>query len=206
MSVSHSSLLSAALLFGLLFAPVNTAFAQDRPNNVPPAVRQAERDAERTARRFRIGVEGGVGLDPELVMVGAHGAFGPLLRRGVEFRPGVELGMGEITTLLSINLDAFYVFPRVANQRWAPYAGVGPAFGLSHRGFSTEEIDKINSTTTSGTKTSTADQNRFNFSDTDFNGGVNFIAGARTARGVFFELRATAWGVSNIRLMGGFNF
>lgn len=47
---------------------------------------------------------------------------------------------------------------------------------------------------------------RFNFSDTDSDGGVNFIAGARTARGVFFELRATAWGVSNIRLMGGFNF
>ena len=42
---------------------------------------------------------------------------------------------------------------------------------------------------------------RFDFSDTDFTAGFNFIAGARRANGMFFELRATAYGVSNIRLL-----
>jgi hypothetical protein len=71
-----------------------------------------------------------------------------------------------------------------------PYVGAGPNFGLSHRGFETDDDDT----------------GRFDFGDTDFNGGLNFIAGARSQRGVFFELKATAYGVSNIRLMAGFNF
>lgn len=194
---------------------------QDRPGNVPAGVRQATQDAERTARRFRIGFEGGVGLDPELIMLGGHAAFGPLFKDNIEFRPGVELGFGEITTLLSINLDVFYVFPGVSRTAtWTPYVGAGPAFGLSHRGFVAEgsdanHVDVSGTTTTTtgtttGTTTTTAstteDINRFNFSDTDFNGGVNFIAGARTRRGRFLELRATAWGVSNIRIIAGFNF
>jgi len=35
---------------------------------------------------------------------------------------------------------------------------------------------------------------------------MNFIVGMRKTRGAFFEMRATAWGVSNIRLLAGFNF
>jgi hypothetical protein len=50
------------------------------------------------------------------------------------------------------------------------------------------------------------DRNRFDFSDTDFEGGVNFIAGARNRNGVFVEMKATAYGVSNVRLVVGFNF
>jgi hypothetical protein len=50
------------------------------------------------------------------------------------------------------------------------------------------------------------DRNRFDFSDTDFHGGMNFIAGARNQSGVFFEMKATAYGVSNIRFLAGFNF
>ena len=38
------------------------------------------------------------------------------------------------------------------------------------------------------------DRNRFDFGDTDFNSGFNFIAGARSQGGVFFEMRATAGG------------
>lgn len=50
------------------------------------------------------------------------------------------------------------------------------------------------------------DRNRFDFSDTDTEGGMNFIAGARNQKGLFFELKATAWGVTNIRLLAGFTF
>ena len=63
-------------------------------SNVPAEVQQAEDTIERAVRRFRIGVDAGVGLDPELIMFGVHGAFGPIFRRNIEFRPGVELGVG----------------------------------------------------------------------------------------------------------------
>ncbi|HEU5255463.1 MAG TPA: hypothetical protein VFU28_05715 [Vicinamibacterales bacterium] len=32
------------------------------------------------------------------------------------------------------------------------------------------------------------------------------VAGARRANGLFFELRGTAYGVSNVKLIAGYNF
>ena len=169
------------------------ALASDRQSNVPPAARQAEDAVERTVNRFRIGVEAGVGLDPELIMFGAHGAFAPVFHRNVEFRPGVELGVGELTTLFGVNLDVLYTLPGTnRGARWTPYVGGGPNFALSHRGFESE-IDED-------------DRSRFDFSDTDFEPGFNFIAGARARNGMFLELKATAYGVSNVRVMVGYNF
>ena len=164
-------------------------------SNVPAEVQQAEDTIERAVRRFRIGVDAGVGLDPELIMFGVHGAFGPIFRRNIEFRPGVELGVGELTTTLGINLDVLYALPGATTRgAWTPYLGVGPNFALSHRSFETEGDDEDD------------DRNRFDFSDTDFEGGVNFIVGARARNGMFLEMKATAYGVSNIRLLAGFNF
>jgi hypothetical protein len=160
--------------------------------NVPPAVSQAERDAESAVRRFGIGVDGGVGLDPELIMFGAHGTFGPIFRPAIQFRPGIEFGIGELTTLFGINLDVLYSLTGSTSGTWTPYLGAGPNFALSHRGFDTQGEDD--------------DRNRFDFSDTDFNSGFNFIAGARRANGLYIEMKATAYGVSNIRLLAGFNF
>jgi hypothetical protein len=74
---------------------------------------------------------------------------------------------------------------------------------LSHRGFSTDDADNV---TVSGNGVADDDRGRFDFSDTDFNGGMNFIAGVRKRNGLFLEMKATAWGVSNIRLLAGFNF
>lgn len=160
--------------------------------NVPPAVQQATETTERVVKRFRIGVSGGVALDPELIDFGAHAAFAPVFNRNVEFRPGIEFGVGELTTLFGINLDVLYFLPGSnGGTRWMPYVGAGPNFSLSHQGFETP---------------ADSDQNRFDFSDTDFDGGFNFITGARSQGGVFFEMKATAYGVSNIRLIGGFNF
>ena len=177
------------------------AFAQEQ--NVPPQVQRAEDAVERAVDRFRIGVEGGVSLDPELVIFGAHATFGPLFNEGVEFRPGVEAGIGEVTTFLGINLDVLYLFPGSTTQtRWRPYIGAGPTFGLSHRGFETDDADNVD---TPGVVVD-ENRNRFDFSDTDFNGGMNFIAGARNQRGLFFEIRATAWGVASVRLLAGYDF
>lgn len=166
--------------------------ASDQQPNVPKGAQQAEDAVERIVKRFRIGVEAGVGVDPELIMFGAHGAFAPIFHRNVEFRPGIEFGLGELTTLFGINLDVLYTLQNATRgTAWLPYIGAGPNFSLSHRGFESDNVD---------------DGNRFDFSDTDFEAGFNFIAGARRQNGMFFEMKATAYGVANIKLLAGFNF
>jgi hypothetical protein len=176
------------------------ASAQQNP---PPTAQRAEDQVEGAVRRFRIGVQGGVGLDPEILNVGVHAAVGPIFTPNVEFRPVFEVGVGEITTLLGINLDVLYMFPGAdraeRETRWTPYVGAGPHFGLSHQSFATDDIDNVDTP-------DDEDRSRFDFSDTDFDGGMNFIVGMRKQTGTFFEMKATAWGVSNIRLLVGFNF
>ena len=187
--------------------PTLGAQALGQQSNLPVEAQRAEDAIERNVRRFRLGVQGGIGLDPELIMVGAHTTFGPVFRRGIDFRPGVEVGLGELTTLLAVNLDVIYTFGsagRGPRSEWVPYIGAGPSFGLSHRGFETDGDDSDNVDVDDGDDLD--GRNRFDFSDTDFNGGMNFIAGARRQNGLFLELKATAWGVSNIRMMAGFDF
>jgi hypothetical protein len=181
-------------------APIADAalIAAQQPTNVPPQAQRVEDEVQEAVRRFRVGVIFGAGFDPELIMFGGHAAFGPLFHRGVEFRPGIEVGIGELTTFVGINADVLYLFPGATGQtRWRPYIGAGPTFGLSHRSFETEDVEHVDSSD---------DRNRFDFSDTDFNNGVNFIAGARNRNGLFFELKATAGGVSNVRILAGYNF
>ena len=168
-------------------------------SNVPAQAQQAEQAVERAVKRFRIGVSGGVAFDPELIDLRAHGTFAPIFHPQVEFRPGIEIGLGEITTLAGLNLDVLYTLPGATGQtRWIPYIGGGPNFALSHQGVDLIEDDNL--------VIDEEEHSRFDFGDTDFKAGFNFIAGARNQRGLFFELNATAWGVSNVRLIAGFNF
>ena len=175
-----------------------------RPSNVPAAAQQVEGDIAEGVRRFGVGVEAGIGLDPELVMFGAHGTFAPVFSRRVAFRPGVEFGVGEVTTTFGVNLDVLYFLPGLPrSSAWFPYVGGGPNLGLSHRGFEAEVDTGTETKTATGTVVS---RNRFDFGDTDFEGGMNFITGVRRRNGTFFEMKATAYGVSNVRLLVGFNF
>jgi hypothetical protein len=193
-----------ALALLMLLGLPGTVVAQ--PRQEPPA-QQAANDAERTARRFRAGVEGGVGLDPQILNVGAHATFGPILRPDLQFRPGVDIGGGEITTVFGINLEMLYNVPGISRDaRWMPYVGAGPTFGLSHRGFETDDIEHTGENAVRTTSANDADRNRFDFSDTDFNAGMNFVVGMRRQSGMFFEMKATAWGVSNVKLLIGSTF
>ena len=172
--------------------------------NVPPAAQQTASEAEGAVRRFGGGVQGGLGLDPEIIDFGVHATLGPIFRPTVQLRPGIEVGLGEVTTMFAFNLDVLYTIPGFTSEtRWLPYVGAGPSFGLSHRGFETDNIDNVD---TNGDSIEDDDRSRFDFSDTDFNGGMNFIVGMRRQNGMFFEMKATAWGVSNVRLLSGFNF
>lgn len=53
------------------------AAASPTDEPVPSDVRRIDAQIERQARRFRLGVKAGVGLDPEVLMVGAHSKMGP---------------------------------------------------------------------------------------------------------------------------------
>jgi hypothetical protein len=187
--------------------PASSALAQQ---NVPAGVQGAAAATQSAVKRWGAGIEGGIGLDPELIMFGGHARIGPFFSENLVFRPGIEFGLGEVTTLFGINLDVVYTLPGAdANQRWAPYIGAGPNFALSHRGFSTEEGDKVDTDTDADTDTDTDtsdEPSRFDFGDTDFSGGFNFIVGAHSPGGMFVEMKATAWGVSVVRIIAGFNF
>jgi hypothetical protein len=172
----------------------STEVARNQQSNVPAGAKQVEGAVQRAVKRFRIGAQGGGGIDPVLIMFGAHGAFAPIISEKVEFRPGFEFGFGEVTTLFGINLDVLYVHPKtVRGSRWAPYFGGGANFALSHRGFEADVEEEDGG-------------GRFDFSDSDFEGGFNVIAGLRSQSGAFGEISATAYSVTVIRFLVGFNF
>jgi hypothetical protein len=86
----------------------------------------------------------------------------------VEVRPGIEFGLGEITTLFGVNVDVLYSFTAGTSEaRWTPYIGGGPNFALSH-----EDLDF----------TDDDDGNRFDFSDTDFQQRVQLRRWVRAIR------------------------
>ena len=197
-------LLALAVLVSGSVAQAQQTFALPEPSTPAPAARPNQGQPAGAAivegaRRFRVGLQGGVGLHPELVNVGVHANIGKIVTERLSFRPGLEIGLGEITTLLNINLDGLYDFKKETDStRWIPYAGAGAAFGWSHEGVSATDVDDPDVTDEV--------EDRFDFSNTDHTVGMNFIFGVRRASGLFVEMKATAWGNSNIWLLAGFSF
>ena len=70
------------------------------------------------------GVRGGVSIDPDQFYFGAHYETSALVDR-VYFRPNVEAGLGNDLTLVALNFEFAYKFPR--RNDWQLYAGGGPA-------------------------------------------------------------------------------
>ena len=101
-----------------LFSPVDRKVGAVANQATPPAA-QARGAVEDFVERFRVGVHGGIGLDPELIVFGAHGAFAPIFHPRVEFRPGIDFGIGEVTTTFGVNLDVLYRLPG-SMGRWRP--------------------------------------------------------------------------------------
>jgi hypothetical protein len=69
----------------------------------------------------RVGVRGGVTIDPDQAHVGLHIDAGKFHEK-VRFQPSFEVGFGSDVVTGAINLDAFYLFNPGAVQ---PYAGGG---------------------------------------------------------------------------------
>jgi len=181
----------ASTITTLEAAPSAKGAAQAQP--IPPAVRDLERDIKRQARRWRLGVRAGVGLDPELILFGVHSQLGPIFHRDVFFRPNAEFAFGEVTDLIALNLEAIYRLP-VSSRRgnWSAYLGAGPALTFLHQSFQSQ-----------------AGQGRnIDFGNFDFDAGFNILTGVQFRRGTFFEVKTSLYSrpAPTLRLILGYNF
>ena len=168
--------------------PAPTPAVEDEP--VPASVRQLERSIQRQSRRYRLGVRGASALDPELFMFGAHTQLGPFFNENIFARPNLEIGFGELTTLLAFNFEGVYRLPlNERTARWSMYAGGGPALNFSHRNF-VEETDR----------------GKIDFGDLDLDVGFNFLLGIQQREGMFLELKSSAYSLPTIRFIVGYNF
>jgi hypothetical protein len=159
---------------------------------VPAEVRHLESQIEREARRYQAGVRAGMGLDPELVLIGVQSQIGPFFTRNLYLRPNVEFGFGEVTALFGLNLEAIYRLPVTARQsRWSTYFGLGPGFNFIHQNFERTEGGS-----------------RVDFGDFHSDTGLNILGGVRFRSGTFMELKTSVYSdtAPTLRLMVGYNF
>jgi hypothetical protein len=170
-----------------------TPQAQGQPpvdEPIPPSVRQMERTIQRQTNRWRLGIRGATSLDPELFLFGVHSQLGPFFNENIYARPNVEIGFGELTTLLAFNFEGVYRLPVVSRaSRWNIYAGGGPALNFSHRNF-VEETDR----------------GKIDFGDLDLDVGFNFLIGIQQREGMFLELKSSAYSIPTIRFEVGYSF
>jgi hypothetical protein len=143
--------------------------------------------------RATVGIRVGMGIDPEIITVGAQAQLGPVFQ-SVWFRPTTEFGFGEVTKVYSLNGDFVYYLPYGGQgadlqNRWNTYAGAGPAFTILRRdfgGFPDQPLELDD--------------------DWDSEFGVNFLFGVVQSSGLFIELRASAYNTPAVRFYVGYTF
>jgi hypothetical protein len=126
------------------------------------------------------GVRGGVSIDPDQVYFGAHFETGALID-SVYFRPNVEAGLGSDLTLVGLNFEFAYKFPR--RNRWQLYAGGGPAVNFY-----------------------SFDRGRDDDDDTTSEAGMNFMIGVEHDDGLFFEFKIGALDSPELKFGVGWTF
>ena len=88
-----------------------------------------------------IGPRAGVSVDPEQFYFGAHVETPPLVDR-LRFRPNIEIGLGDDTTIAAFNVEFAYHFRSA--EPWNVYAGAGPALNIIKSGRDTEAEPGLN--------------------------------------------------------------
>lgn len=81
------------------------------------------------AQQIAPGVQGGVSINPDQFYFGGHIETSQLIE-GLRFRPGVDVGIGDGTTIAG-NFEFTYTFP--GSQPWDLYVGGGPAINWYDR-------------------------------------------------------------------------
>jgi hypothetical protein len=121
------------------------------------------------------GIQGGISLDPDQFYFGGHIETSPLVDR-LRFRPSVDIGLGDDTTLVAGNFDFTYTFP--GRSAWNLYVGGGPTINW---------YDSDNG-------------------GSDTEGGFNFIVGAKQSGRLFFELKVGMEGSPDLKFGVGYTF
>lgn len=155
---------------------------------VPVAVQNTEKVIEKNFRLFRLGFQGGFGLDPELADIGMHMQMGPFFSRDVFFRPSFDFGWGQITTMWALNGDVIFRPPfGPRGARWF-YFGGGPGFNFTER--------------------SVGGAGNVNFSDFNYDATLNLLAGMQWRSGLYTEIRTAVFSqqVPVVRFVVGYTF
>jgi hypothetical protein len=97
--------------------------------------------APASAQQLEVGARAGVSVDPDQFYFGAHAQTEPIIDR-LRFRPNVEIGLGDDTTLVGFNVEFAYFFP--TRSPWQLYAGGGPALNLINRNDDTQAEGGLN--------------------------------------------------------------
>lgn len=194
-ATDDSSVRSATEVIVLPPPSSSAGTSQAQPSAVPPEVRGIERDIQRAARRYQLGVRAGVALDPELILIGAHAQIGPFFSPNVFFRPNVEFAYGEVTALFAINPEVIYRLPVNSRYgRWSSYVGIGPGFNFTHQNFERA--------------TGGPGGSRIDFGDFTSDTALNILGGMRYRSGLFTEIKASVYATPSptFRLIVGYNF
>ena len=157
---------------------------------VPVSVRKLENGIEKQSRKYGAGVRLGMGLDPEVFLVGVQARIGPFFDKGFSFRPNIDFGFGEVTKMVVLDLNGVYRLPVNKHGKWGMYVGGGPALTFAHRNF--EEAAK--------------GENDIDFGDFDYTTGFNFLTGVEFRSGFFVEAKATVWAGPHLRVAFGYTF
>jgi hypothetical protein len=161
-----------------------------------PEIGRIQREIQRDARKYRLGVRAGVSLDPELIVLGVQAQLGPFFGPNVYFRPNVEFGIGEVTALFALNPEFIYQLPATSRRgNWTPYVGIGPGFSFLHQNF--ERNTGSNSV-----------GNRVDFGEFHSSAALNVLGGVRSRNGMFVELKTSVYATPApvLRIMVGYNF
>lgn len=133
-----------------------------------------------TAQAQGAGVRAGVSIDPDQFYFGGHFETDALADR-VHFRPNIEAGLGSDLTLIALNFEFVYKFPR--RNQWRIYAGGGP--GINFYSF---------------------DRGPNRDRDTESDAGLNFLVGVEQTTGLFFEFKIGALDSPELKFGVGWSF
>lgn len=128
-----------------------------------------------------LGVRGGISMDPGQIYFGGH-YESPALIEHLHFKPNIEIGFGDDTTLVAANFEFVYKFGDYSN--WHFYGGGGPSVNF----YSFHEQNGVKPDGFTG-------------------GGVNVLVGAESRdSGLFFEVKGGFADSPNVKFAVGWNF
>lgn len=127
----------------------------------------------------RVGLRGGVSVDPDQAFFGVHFETRPLIEN-LTFRPNVELGIGDDLTLVALNFEFAYWIP-LERTAWRLYLGGGPAVNIY-------SFDRGGN------------------DDTEVEGGFNIMLGLQHRQGLFTELKVGTMDSPDLKFTVGYVF